>query len=241
MKMEKFHILNKEKFKHLKEGMHSIQICLDIYDVLNYDDLSGRTEKLKKNSQDIKWRGKTEYYAKNHILSNKDGNWSISEINEQNKFSEKYLNCTGVVLVGTDKETGENISILTHQETDAIKNDKIFLETLSRQVKEFVSMCEEGTIDSLVFGGNNDNDDLKEYESSILNLRETLTPVLGFYPDVATGPKLAGHDTKVFFDTQKRQFHFFIPKQKDIEIYKDYNSSQAESRIFDFRKKLKEK
>lgn len=40
----------------------------------------------------------------------------ISHTNSRNKYSNKYYNCTGLVVIGRDRETGENISFLTHQD-----------------------------------------------------------------------------------------------------------------------------
>jgi hypothetical protein len=50
------------------------------------------------------------------VLKNDSHCTVISNINTQNKYSNRYYNCTGIVVIGKDKETGENISFLTHQD-----------------------------------------------------------------------------------------------------------------------------
>ncbi len=222
--------INEEKFKHLKEGVLPIRVCIEAYKNMYDDNIYKKTRELKNNSQDIKWNSTADDYKKNNILTGKYDNYSISEINEKNKFSTGYLNCTGIVLVGIDKETGENISILTHQTSGEDMKDKTFINDISEQIKEFVSRCEKETIDALIFGGNKEN--LKEYEEAVKILDKISSPLLGFSPDVATGPKIdrAHLDTQAFFNTKKRQLHIFMPEQENTDIYEDFNSSNVEEK-----------
>lgn len=197
--MEKVSFFNNEKFKHLRDASLRIQICKEAYVDHRDEQFKKKIEEYKNNSQNIRYRASYEYNKVNNILSNREGNYSISEINEKNKFSDNYINCTGVVLVGIDKETGENISLLTQEESGENMEDKLFLNDLSNRIEEFISMCEPKTIDALIVGGNDNNDNLEEYENSVKILRDKISPLLDFYPDVATYPKLTSFDTKVFF------------------------------------------
>lgn len=226
--MEKIQI-NQDNFKYLKEGIPHIIVCVETYkekDIYKIKELE-HIKKLKENSQYIKYRGSFEYNKKNNIISNKEGEYSISEINESDKYTDKSLNCTIFVVAGLDKETGENISFLTHQESGENISNKEFLESFSEQLKIFVEMCEPKTIDALIFGGNKNDGSFNEYKDAINTISNISKSMLGFNPEVATGPKLGPYETQGYFNTQKRQLYILMPEQEK-NVYDSYDSSKVE-------------
>lgn len=225
--MEKINF-GKERFNHLKEGIPPIRICVETYHkniALKISDLE-HVKIMRENSQHIKYKGSLDYNKNNNILTNQDNTYSISMISEENKFSDKFLNCTGFVAVGVDKETGENISFLTHQESGEILSDEEFIKSFTKQLKDFMNMCEVKTVDAIIFGGNKNDDSLGEYKNAIKVISDMVKPLLGFSPEVGTGPKLTSYETQAYLNTQKRQLYILMPEQKK-DIYDSYPSAEV--------------
>jgi hypothetical protein len=142
----------------------------------------------------------------------------ISKVDSKNKFSERFLNCTSVVAIGKDKNTGENISFMSHQNPNQFLKDnsvsKSFKSHLNESLDYILEKSEEGTVDVVLLGGNKnvdwseDNIDLNklspqeiynyfenvdqgpfdEYRKSINFLGRNIYEKFGFYPTVLTGP-----------------------------------------------------
>jgi len=85
----------------------------------------------------------------------KQVNFVISNIDETDKYSSWYNNCTGVILFWIDKNTGKSISMLSHQNPNCFLKDKQWFEIiLSKRLKEFSDRCKEWSIKSFIWGGN---------------------------------------------------------------------------------------
>jgi hypothetical protein len=149
-------------------------------------------------------------------------NWAymMSPIDSAIKFSTRYVDCTGVAVVGTDKETGKNISFLTHQNPAYFTYDSVnFLKDLGDRLQEIKERCEQGTIDAVLFGGKFSNVkefadqpyhpihdlDKKRYLSSIKIVTAAIETGLGFSPTVISGPKINPAREQVIFDTHERR------------------------------------
>lgn len=118
------------------------------------------------------------------------------------------------MVVGIDKESGDNISFFTHQESGEILSDEEFRDSFTKQLKKFMDMCEVKTVDAVIFGGNKNDDSLSEYKNAIKIISDISKPLLGFSPEVSTGPKLTSHETQVYFNNEKRQLYVLMPEQK---------------------------
>ena len=138
----------------------------------------------------------------------------ISSINERSKFTEMVANCTSLIAVGRDKETGEEVSFLTHQHPREFhKNSKDpFEKDLRESLEELRKRCVDKSIDVVIAGGLYDPNDDPEfaYEKSLDILAAVVKETLGFSPAVVSGPKEGGADD-VFFDTANRRLYVVRP------------------------------
>ena len=110
--------------EHLKEGVSPIVACVE-----NTDSEESVIEKLSdKQRQKAFYVNYYEpaFFAENKdIITNDDGIYFISPVNERDKYSFDYRNCTGVIAVGISKRNRKNISFLTHQHPIALRNRNI--------------------------------------------------------------------------------------------------------------------
>ena len=133
-----------DKFNHLESPASKITICLETYSGPYYKfKLPENVETLKKYAEDICWLSNPLYYRKHNIKSNNEGTYAISEASEKDKYSEGYLNCTGLVMTGTDKETGDVISIVTHQQSDSttLPDKDKFQKDFVYTTRDFMERC----------------------------------------------------------------------------------------------------
>ena len=167
----------------------------------------------------------------------------ISAINNRNKFTKQLINCTGVLAVGISKETGENISFLTHENPNKFLNwcYSLFVEDFREQLVEIKKICFDKTIDAVIMGGNhyrdirgeeNDKKHREDYRESIILLSEEIKDILGFEPAVITGPKIVPNGDDIFFDNDNRRLYIFRPAVGDIssEWYLPGNYDVQESK-----------
>lgn len=159
----------------------------------------------------------------------------ISSISEAPKSLEQYANCTGVVAVGRDKDTGRNISFLSHQNPDTTTGDhlEIFTVDFLGSLEELQERSESGSIDVAIFGGwtegqNNQFDTDKQFEKSyrraITVLGNIIQQTVSVDATVLLGPSVVwsadggdnpgNHDVRVVFDTEKRRLYMIRPRQE---------------------------
>ncbi len=90
---------------HLKKGIKPIFACL-------IEDATGGTEESKnaqeliannKKIDNVDFDGNYPYLkGAGYLVGKSDHTYIISPVSESNKFSEGYVNCTGVVVSGKD-------------------------------------------------------------------------------------------------------------------------------------------
>lgn len=200
---------------HLIEGVNPIMSCLmSVEDCTVPDLLSEDVEGLDlyEGSMDARAKG---------IIKEGKMSYAISPIDSNAKFSQEYLNCSGVVVVGIDRGNGKNISFMSHQNPSFFLHedeDKFKKDFISR-LKEINVRCKKGTIDAVIFGGQffkihgyDDNHEIQkffkdEYASSLKLLSDLIISEMGFVPNVVGGPKVFyGSDTVVFDNDVRRLF-----------------------------------
>ncbi len=226
--MERYKIeqTRKGEAEYLKSDIRPIMACVgtreDFLDSPHLKEIR-RVRNGIDTSQKIH---NVDYYAdKGELDANNfkhDGRMTyvISDINNKDKFSEGFKNCTGLVVAGKDKKTGENISFLTHQDPDyfldGVENKNKLKEDLRERIEALKEKCEEGTLDARVFGGNYFGKDEIEYRENYLNsiklLSSEVSSVLGFKPVVVVGPKtVQGGQDDVFYDNEHRRLYIVRP------------------------------
>ncbi len=215
--MEKFNIgknekINTLKSEHLRNGNNPI-----IGVIHDKRDLDPETKEM------------VEDYKKNA-----DGVSSFSECNDHNKWSkEPFLYCTGMIVSGVEKDTGENISVMIHQnpgklahlhmkEKELFERKDNFIKKVSENIKNIKEKCESKTIDCVIFGGNNGGE---VYKESIGTLSKVCSDELGFEPVVLTGPKMSReiinreklNETDTYFDNKNRRLYIIRTAQTSEE------------------------
>ena len=176
--------------------------------------------------------------SRNTMISPDKKTYIISGCDDKDKFSQNYVDCTGVVLVGTHRDTKKQISFLSHQDPKAIfgKYQDQFQRDLSKRIDELKELSTDNSIDAVIFGGQ----DIwfKKYKESIKLLSEICQKALGFEPVVLAGPntRILKGDTDIYLDTQNRRVYLDRPEQR-----KDSNQSYLPSQFDLARRKWKKK
>ena len=180
--------------------------------------------------------------------------YAISTANEKDKWSMTYRNCTGVIVAGTDKTSGKQISLLTHQSPrelfhNALSGNKAykkFIVDMKKSIGDLVSRCTPGSVDAVILGGNvahysaTDFQTMSEdYRKSIKLLGEVCTEKLGFEPVVLTGPNMDqspnpfsqanNWDVDAYFDTQNRRLYLLRAEVKNNDLNHEYLPSELDT------------
>lgn len=214
---------NPLKREHLAEGIKPIMTCVG-----TEEEYGEEIERIKKEFEDT--ASKVDYYADNDPEKHEGwftkvdrSGYKISTIDGSNKFTDKLHDCTSVIAVGTDLETGKNVSFLTHEDS---YNTRVgpFQEHLETRLQELKDKCREGTIDVVVAGGQlvPRNIEAMYYRETLNTLNPLINKILGFEPVVASGPKEPKSNYSyddVYFDTENRRL--YVVRPKDHVTYND--------------------
>ena len=163
--MENFGMkLNTLKNEHLKDGIPPIVGCT--YDRKNIDKESQYyLDDFKRSAEFVNFLSKKEEILKNNFKNSGEETYVISDISEKNKYSVDYYNCTGVVAVGIEKKTGQNVSFLSHQSPSFFVENKEerlkFKKDLIENIKKIKEQCVSGTVDIVIFGGQKEEVSVK--------------------------------------------------------------------------------
>lgn len=200
-----------------------------------------------QHNRNVNYYGNPDELNKQGFKNPEFDSYVISPIDSLNKFSKSFKNCTGLVVTGIDKETGKNISFLSHQDPAYFlykKDSSKFVKDLREQIEKLKKRCLDGTIDAVIVGGNyfkNDkqfqegylNSIRKQFQEDYLNsiklLSQETENILGFEPVVMTGPKTnpGGGRDNVFYDNDHRRLYIVRPKVAD-ESTKSYLPSDID-------------
>lgn len=140
-------------------------------------------------------------------------------INEKNKYSKALRMCTGVVAVGKLRDSGKEVSFMTHNLFPTILRSKRNVKKLSvrngasekvayndivrqygeafrEQLKNFYELVDKDSIDVIGFGGQAygrkgifEDSSWKEYESAIKYQSQLIKEELGSEPTIIAGPQ----------------------------------------------------
>ncbi len=200
----------KKLSKHLIEGVKPIYVCLGTQDEIGLfidEDYPPEGHNVKYN--DV--RGN----ADKQFLQTEGAQCVISTIDSLNKFSLDFFRCTGLVVAGIEKENGNPISFLSHQDPSFFlfnpkKED--FKSGLEKSLSEIKERCIPGTIDAVIVGGNYPEDsehDRQQYLDSINFLSSQIKQNLGFEPVIVNGPKKSSFTTdEIYYNNNNRRLYF---------------------------------
>lgn len=110
--------------QHLEQGVKPITICMTNQET-HFDNRSNIESEHDVYLADLITESETVNFKDpfadgENNLSAGPYTYVISELSETPKKSLGYLNCTGVVATGISKESGNNISFISHQEPSRI-------------------------------------------------------------------------------------------------------------------------
>lgn len=175
----------------------------------------------------------------------------ISQINTRNKFSKWYYDCTGIVAIGKDKETGENISFLTHQHPMYLLGElpkEKFKQAVNATLEILRERSVQWSIDIVILWGigyltwsedrNFAEKSFWKYTKIIEWLSDIIFSIMGFYPVAVCSPWIfrSNDGSKdIFIDTQKRQIHFLKPTRKN-----DCNVSYVANKVTEVLDQIKD-
>ncbi len=227
-KQEKF---KQEELKPKVEAEFKPIIACLINDNERVDPQTEKTLYLiKKDGQSIDYYANKNFYELNNMRNSGKQTYVVSECNDKDKYSKRYCNCTGVILVGKDKNSNKQISFMSHQDPWKFLTNKKeeFTKDIIESIKKIKNETNEKSIDAIIFGGNAGND---EYKNSIKLLGDIITKELNFEPTVMTGPNMNSWDgpTNVYFDTQNRRLYIERPPQES-EHNENYLPSELEEK-----------
>jgi hypothetical protein len=243
--------LNTLTSEHLLPGEKPIIACIEGYEnqtdeeknLDGYETIRKKIADAKQNEnvENVNYSGNPRYLSKHDFLHNGEYTYVISPVSEKDKLSESYIFCTGVVATGKDKNTGENISVATHQDPNRFLSNgsshEEFLRDVRTRFNELKERAKEGTIDAVIVGGEfiPGNEDLNQkYRDSVALLGEEVKNIFGFEPAVITGPKTGlGEDNNrehIYFDTKERRLYITRPHTGDAtsESYLPSERSEKE-------------
>ncbi|MDD2487665.1 MAG: hypothetical protein PHS92_04840 [Candidatus Gracilibacteria bacterium] len=163
----------------------------------------------------------------------------MSDVSEDDKYSLDYRNCTGVIMTGIDKVSGNNISFMTHQDpVFFLQNQLMFEKDLKQKIDEIKNRAKPGSIDVILFGGwEGGYLEFDEYESSIGLLDKIITKELGKSPMVKPGPAInSAVPTNAYYETKNRQL-YITRKESD---FPETDESFVAKNVKEFLGKIKD-
>lgn len=223
---------NPVKSEHLIDGVKPIMVCVGSYEDFDYLKKEFSITKPKEEiegAHNINYKASTEELERQKFFNSKMHAYVISLVDSLDKFSEGYMDCTGVIVTGTDKTTGENISFLTHQNPLRFltyEKDS-FVENFKKSLNEIKERCKPGTIDAVFLGGKYPTSShkavpamQKEYLAAVELISGEVQKTLGFEPVVVNGPKATEGTDSVFYNNNERRVYLIRPKvNSDINSF----------------------
>ena len=226
-----------------------IMACVGSEDSFKPKNESGGTDDTLRALKDELRPELVDFFAEPHILDSQGikhagpMSYAISPATPANKESADYINCIGVVIVGRDKATGKNISLLTHQDPRSFldKDKEKFGSDFLESLRDFKSRVEAGTTDAVIVGGNfhefiNDltsHTYAEDYVSSVSLIDDLIAKELGIEVSVPVGPDMrfpVFKYVRVIFDTERRRLYIIRPDQKESSANAGFSASEVKER-----------
>lgn len=218
-------LINPVNPRHLKEGVSPIRACIGTPEQFK-NKPGAEKAAFDDEAQNLSGTHNVDYYGEPEDLTNKkfkhDDDYVLSPVDNLDKFSKSFLNCTGIIVTGQDKETGKNVSFLSHQTPQCFLTNKDkrnrFTHNLKQRLVEIKKRSVKGTIDAVIIGGNYSEKWVRyqeDYLRSVKLLSAEAQKILGFEPLVMTGPKTLGGKDNVFYDNKGRRLYIMRPEVGD--------------------------
>lgn len=254
-----------EKIRNHQEGQKTLSISLERINTGKILACVGPRELYPENdrkklsntlltAERVNYNGTlSEWSDNNQRNGGRAESYVISSISSQDKYSSGYHNCTGIAAIGVDVKTGENISILSHQDPCFIhatsERWERFLSDVRKVFTELKSRSKDDSVDIVLFAGDYSPGNLvrsivkkrakdgksrnDDYKDAIKGIAHVSQEVLGIDPRVIVGPKAIGSgiEVDVVLDTQHRRLYLYRPLQDSSNKDHDFNASNVESHV----------
>ena len=232
-------------YEHLAEGYRPI--IASVGTAAEHASAVSEIKNIKENGSNVDYELSREELQKSDLKNAGRGTYVISPVDEKLKFTEGLSICTSFVAVGREKESGKEISFITHQDpTRMLHEDReSFQNHLKGQLLELKERCIEGSIDVAISGGDYfENDVWHDYERVVGLLESVTQENLGFSPLIICGPKeYLGKEyngDNVYFDTQKRRL-FVMRPEGEIHHNEVFSPSQLGQMIRKWNEEKKQR
>lgn len=157
---------------------------------------------------DVDWFSDQDTIDAMGLLNAGQHTYVISKLDEKNKISKSFSECTGIISSGLEKATGRYISFMTHQDLPDLSPEERdqFIDHLKQRFLELKGRCTPDSIEVLIIGGNQSNRHSNEYTDGISFLTEEIKKDIDLYP-VIIGPKILGVYDNAYFDNINRRLY----------------------------------
>lgn len=232
----------KEHLDFKIKGAKPIIACAGSFNDYVYHDIDPEQVPIEENFNErlnnvynVNYSSFPDDLKKRDFLNAGWNTYVLSVVDNNNKFSEGFFDCTGLIVAGIDKETGKNISFLSHQDPKEflLEKKKDFIKHLEQRLADIKNRCVLGTIDAVIVGGkylagNNSKgvSNKKIYLDSIELLSLEIKKTLGFEPVVINGPKKISGKDDIYYDNENRRLYFL--RQKVNEDTGSFTQSSIE-------------
>lgn len=145
--------------KYFKEKIGNIEVYFSNRQEIN-KSLLDNINKIKKDENYLNYSkaGQKLELSKMGISSGGPNTYVFSKIDDKDKYSDNYFDCTGLLVTGIQRGTNKKISFITHQDPEFFvknsENKKSFKKELDNKLDDFINKCEIDSIDTVIFGGN---------------------------------------------------------------------------------------
>lgn len=139
----------------------------------------------------------------------------ISPVTERDLFADKYINCTGVVGIGKEKNSGKQRAFISHQNPQYFLHGgsdatELFVQDLKVTLTELLNQSDQETLEFGLFGGNDDSEDGEsqkniDYTESITLLTRIITECTGITPVILNDANHEEGAVDVTILTQERK------------------------------------
>ena len=228
--------------EHLEKGVKPIIACIGTFCDFEMSDsyvpkilLSDNKTFCKPYSDNQVQVDDVDYFAKAEDKKNigsknyGDRTYVISSISACDKMTRYLYDCTSLLVVGREKRTNREVSFLSHQDPYHFlqkgKARRQFIVDLLESLRDMKTICQDGTIDIIIAGGNyflddpdvpyewKDNSESREsYRNSISLLSKIVFKIFDFEPLVIVGPKTTPRSDALLFINKSRRLYIARPK-----------------------------
>lgn len=210
--------------------------------------IDGMTQKniseIEKSGEYVNFSGDRSFTKEYHMLNQDRGTYIISNINEKDKYSKSFFNCTGLVGFGIDKDTKQVVSFLSHQNPDSFlgvhKTD--FIQDMKKTLLAFNEKIVPKSMSVMGFGGHYDEEYQKEYLSSCAMLSKLVQEYTKKELEFITGPNMAFKKdehgvvtglegpTSIFVNTKNKRIFLLRPHQENNTLNHNFTKKEILSK-----------